>query len=504
MVTAEVDSPAALVKGPSWGGRDSRVAGRYPLAVENHVMNQVDELLPGVTAVTRHARYYTLHAVIADEAQRRGLDEKATQDLVRRCEVVIAGIALVHTCPFDLGRPHGGDLIHAEIQGTELDVDDLSRPGRYAKGPWGFRNTYGAPEQLLGLVVRHGDSLAPGPTAQADLPGLRAALGRVVELAHKDSIDPATLAAAGDCCLCRGSQAADGHLLRRLLVPTGTATSSKGGHRRDTIRLLLRGFQTQQVSRITDDLGAWIAYDETLRDDPVAGRLDIADAWAGVVLRNWSVSAWRDLWAGLVNDIDGFSTVDGLADVLCDGLPAVTVAQYVAGLPDVGDERRTLAAEVDESVRNRDGFDRDLARIAIGSQRLCQLPPRQLHYFEDQSREARAQLTPSWVAHSLEDWQGRPLHDYARWLTGILVARSQRVALKKAAFHQTSGTYQVPTRVVVRDGLIFRANHETNSPIGYRWESLASIMAGVGLCHPVDKDGGRVWRPTELGEEVIA
>jgi hypothetical protein len=75
------------LEGPSWSteGLD-RAAGRYPLSVERHVMRMAELLVPGVTTVTPHARYYALHALIAVEAARMGLEEGQIQDLLRRAK----------------------------------------------------------------------------------------------------------------------------------------------------------------------------------------------------------------------------------------------------------------------------------------------------------------------------------------------------------------------------------------------------------------------------------
>lgn len=60
------------LQGPAWSAPGLDIAaGRYPLAVERHVMRMADLLVPGVTTVTPHARYYALHALIADEAASR-------------------------------------------------------------------------------------------------------------------------------------------------------------------------------------------------------------------------------------------------------------------------------------------------------------------------------------------------------------------------------------------------------------------------------------------------
>src|SRR3954454_22530182 len=86
-----------LVDGPAWtrfGIQES--AGRYPLRVESAVSNVVGRLLPGVITTTRHARMYSLHTLAWSAAHEQGLDKTAAEDLVRRCEVVIAGIHRFH------------------------------------------------------------------------------------------------------------------------------------------------------------------------------------------------------------------------------------------------------------------------------------------------------------------------------------------------------------------------------------------------------------------------
>ena len=86
-----------MVQGPAWSrpGLDV-VSARYPLRVETHVLRLVARLLPGVITTTPHARVYALHGLVWSEAARRGLDFDAACDLLRRCEVVVAGVSLQH------------------------------------------------------------------------------------------------------------------------------------------------------------------------------------------------------------------------------------------------------------------------------------------------------------------------------------------------------------------------------------------------------------------------
>jgi hypothetical protein len=66
-------SVEAVIEGPQWceSGLLQR-ARRYPLAVEAPVMAAVDALVPGVSTVTRYARYYGLYWTLAHHAGTPG------------------------------------------------------------------------------------------------------------------------------------------------------------------------------------------------------------------------------------------------------------------------------------------------------------------------------------------------------------------------------------------------------------------------------------------------
>ena len=131
------------VQGPSWSvaGLD-RAAGRYPLSFERHVMRMTELFVPGVTAVTTHARYYAVHALIAVEAARRGLEESQVQELLRRAEVVVAAVSYVHEHgdDFGLAAAHGTDAILQMLRSPAVDMTQASKaekPG-YVRNAWGF------------------------------------------------------------------------------------------------------------------------------------------------------------------------------------------------------------------------------------------------------------------------------------------------------------------------------------------------------------------------------
>jgi hypothetical protein len=267
-----------------------------------------------VTTVTPHARYFTLHALVADEAHRRGLVAAEAQKLLRRAEVVLAAITLTHGAHPGMSAPHGADTIRAAMSSGSLDIAQLARPGTYAQASWGFWGPYRGSESLLGLTKWEASNIAPGDGLKLD--EVRMALQAVLDLAAHDVIDAGDLEACPECCVCGCADAADGQLLRGLLVSTNPDPRSNGGRRSATIRLILRILQLHEVRSVTRDAWPILAYDQSLIDDPLCASLDIADAWRGVVLRNRSVLAWRDMWAELVNSIAGLTTIASLGDVL--------------------------------------------------------------------------------------------------------------------------------------------------------------------------------------------
>ena len=80
-----------------------------------------------------------------------------------------------------------------------------------------------------------------------------------------------------------------------------------------------------------------------------------------------------------------------------------------------------------------------------------------------------------------------------------------------ATFSPKRGTFQVPTRVFVRDGFVFRDSREGGGGVSLRWDQLTTVLAGAGLCHLHQLSDGTahqpdasVWRPTARGEALLA
>lgn len=458
-------------------------------------MGQVGRLMPGITSVTPHARYYVLHALVAAEAERRNLIPEEARQLLRRCEVVIAGVTHAHGDHPGMPNPHGGAQVRASMATGVLDVAGLIAERRYSQAPWGFWGPYLGSEALLGLVT---DSKGlPAPGEALNKAAVTSALADLLPLAAMDSIDVATLAANSHLCLCQVGSASDGAVLTEALLPSEVRERYPEDWRRQSLRMLLRlTDMAPSVESAQRDLSRFLVFDPAARDDAVLNGLDVTQAWVGVVLRSLSVAAWRDMWSWLVAEIDGFMPIPDLGAKFADHLPAQTVREFRTGLPaGFGPGGVLLPAEYDPSVAEAETPVRTLATVLVGGDRFGRLPERPAAYFEGARSEHAQQLTPSWIQARADEWADRSVRDFAVWLTGELVARSQRLALTKAAFDKKTGRFTVPTRVFVREGHVFRDSNEGGGGISLRFDTATTVMAGLGLVERVDNR----WVVTDKG-----
>jgi hypothetical protein len=258
------------VEGPAWSSPGLRIGvGRYPLAVEQPVMAKAARLVPGVTTVTPHARYFAVHGLVAAEARAQGLDRERTQDLVRRAEVALAAVSFVHHGGHDsaIGRAHGTDALISWFKGGTLPLGEASRAGKdgYVGSAWGFSAAYFGSELTIGML---GPDRAPGPAC--DEPLLRRSLGELLELARCEQLQVDDLAGHNDLCICAGAGTEDGDWLAGLLCGTDTRApdTESTQRRRATIQLVARIIDTHQIRTVTGDVGNILASHVGERVDP--------------------------------------------------------------------------------------------------------------------------------------------------------------------------------------------------------------------------------------------
>lgn len=476
-----------LVSGPTWSGAGSTTyPGRFPLSVERHVMSMVNNLVPGVTTVTLNARYYALHGLVAAEARRNDLSEPEAVDLMRRAEVVIGAVSARHlrldeNAHRALRRPHGMELIAPKID-DGIDIGALAAPKAYAQPKWGFSAAYRASEAVLQIIRPRG--LEPGE--QLDHAAVAAGLGDALHLASRSTLSRDDLDAGAHLCICQSAASPDGAWLARLLAQPGLSQErqTRAGTRRQTLRMVARCTQLTRVEHASDDVSRFLAYGSAATEDAVLAVIPAVAHWRGLILRNYSVWAWRELWAWLVNEgINGLTARAELGDKFADALEPQSVRAFGGQLPaTTGPGGDPLPAELDPGLWQAALPVWSLGILLLGARRSGELTGVQLDGFHGHDREdVCEELSPAWLAGRVEEWRDRPIWDFARWLAEVMLNRSQRLAWRKARPDRKTGEVKIPTRVHLRDGFVIRDSDETGGATSLRLDQLAGVLAGAGL-----------------------
>lgn len=485
--------------GPRWSPSGLRVfAGRYPLSVEAHVIRMVALLVPGATTVTPHSRYYALHALAGLEAERRGLDRAGTLELLRRCEVVLGGISVLHSHS-GFPRAHGADVIAPHLaQHQSLDILGLNEPrkGAYVEAQAGYWSPYIGSELLL-QIIDNGRSPLPGP--RCDSSAVRAGLDGLLELAARDEVPTEELRRASHLCLCAGGSHLDGAWLRRLLcappADDRTSVTQVDAARRETSQLLARVIAHHgEVESVTSTFRQTVAFGQFVDEDDRVARLGVTQPWRGLLLRHYSVGAWRRIWSWLVDQVEDLTPPTELTDAFADSLPDTTVRGFVDDLPALSAEGAPSPAE--EAARALDWSlpARELAVLAIGALRAEQLSGAAHEAFAGRDFE----LAPQWMARRLEARADQSLRDFGTQLTEVLLVRARRVAMLKIR-RGRDGRLALPTRLHERGGNLYRTSREGSGDVGLRVAQLTTVLAGVG----VFGWGENGWRLTDEGRDAL-
>lgn len=485
--------------GPAWSPSGLRVfAGRYPLSVEAHVIRMVALLVPGATTVTPHSRYYALHALAASEAARRSLDRSATLELLRRCEVVLGGISVLHEHR-GFPRAHGADVIapHLARHGT-LDIATLHEPrkGAYVEAQAGYWSPYIGSELLL-QIIDNGRSPLPGP--RCDEQAVRDGLDGLLDLAARDEISADELREAHHLCLCAGGPRTDGAWLRRLLcappMDDSASVANVDAARRETAQLLARVVAHHgEVGSVTSTFLTTVAFGRFVDEDERANKLGVTQPWRGLLLRHYSVGAWRRIWSWLVDQVEDFVPPTDLEAAFADALPDLTVRQFIDDLPATVADGAPAPAE--EIVRGTDWSRpaRELAVLATGALRTDDLTGAARETFVGRDIE----LAPRWMQRRLVAHPDQSLRDFGRELTADLLTRARRVAMLKIR-RGRDGRLALPTRLHERGGNLYRTSREGAGDVGLRVGQLTTVLAGVG----VFEWGEAGWRLTEEGRDAL-
>ncbi len=483
------------VEGPAWTGFGlTESAGRYPLRVEGAVGQVVGRLLPGVITTTRHARMYCLHTLARAEAQQKHMSEEESDELVRRCEVVIAAIHHFHRPHrVSLSVAHGEERLPFFVRDDDLDVAAAAvlRTGLSMRG---FANVYQGPCVRLGALS---PDRPPQAGSRADLGAIRQSLGELTELATHDSVAIGQIRAAGHLCLCQTLDSGDGRWLRRILVDEPEQGHLEDRYRQLTCLLLLDTLHDQPTANPLKAFSERWAFGELLGDPQASERALVTSMWRAAALRNYSVGAWRWLWRWLAGQLSAEPmTAEELGEQLANTLEDITVAALLDSLPPRTDGEVLLPAEVEIASESWTPMTA-IRQLALGAGRLDDLDQTTLKAFVGTDT---TDLGPRWVADLLAEWHKRSVRSLARELAVMLVRRAKRVALSKM-YLTNSGEPFVPTRLRDRDGILSIRGQEGAGDVALRIDQLAEILAELGV---LGLDANGALKPTPEGEELRA
>jgi hypothetical protein len=504
----------AVVDGPAWSARGLvQHESRYPLKVEGAVQRAVTLLLPGVSTASEFVRYFALYAALAAHADDYGLDAEACRELVRRSEVVLAGASMLdeEQPPGPARRAHGVDGVRPWF-GDGLDVAGAVNMGAeqhsYSPRKSGFWGSYGGPSQILGTVAvddkafRAGRHTCPAEVREFFRPLFAAAVQDRLALPQLEALRNISL---------HSEDMPEGPWLLDLFTATREGSHEPANwvpddrRRRAAMRILARTtvlYGAQTSLTWTDAVESAVVFSDALETDPVLAGIEEAAAWRGVLLRNYSVSAWRRLWAALVRSIgqeedSADRSTEELQAWLAEKMPGMTVRAFMDELPPgmtgghpAPAERTVLAGgDAQDPVTS-------MRLLLLGVRRAAELDGVARTVFLGRQNEI---LNPLWMELCVREFLDRPLRDLAVRLVDDLLAQARRVALEKIR-PDPNGRLQIYSRIHERNGRYYKTRDEGDAAIGTRLEVAAGIAVQLGLIDLADDGAAAV---TDLGFAVL-
>jgi hypothetical protein len=347
---------------PSWIAPSLNVtAGRDPLGLQTITLDRImPRLLPGILVQSRRARYFSLHAFLLDEYQRRRLPLN-NNDLslfikLREFEYAVA----VQLCPNGCGdRPVGMVGKNAAAPAVQQHSDAIPRRESVESPLGGYGLNYRSPMIDLGLVVPRGSPLGETvtPIDVLDPNGLGPALAGRFRTTIEDTsyfrehfvgTTPVPREAleelAETACLCRLPEYPEEQaLLRRALFePPMAAFAEATAQRCRSFALLLR--ELDREPRVAGSNGAFMqaVWDDFLADPAGQGALHRTVAeWAALAAKDWWQESLSSVWSHFLRiaglKAEGLSPPELealLQTELVSGAPVDVFGQQVALSPD--------------------------------------------------------------------------------------------------------------------------------------------------------------------------
>jgi hypothetical protein len=243
-----------------------------------------------------------------------------------------------------------------------------------------------------------------------------------------------------------------------------------------------------------------VAFGDGVETDPVLRDIPEILAWRGLLLRHYSVNAWRRLWARLVGSIgrdeEGDSTRDDLRSWLADAMDNVPLRDFMSGLAATMANGHPAAAER-QVLEDGNRWDQrtNVALLLVGARRARELTGEVRTVFLGKPEI----LNPEWVMRRAEDFHDRPMRDFAVQLVDDMLAQAQRVALAKMR-PDRSGRLRVFSRVHERNGRFYKTSDEGSNDLGLRVGQLAEFAWQFGLIDVTEEYAASV---TGSGRELL-
>ena len=319
---------------PEWLEESLHVTpGRDPLGLQTITLDRITpSLVPGVLALSRRARYFSIYPFLLSYYEERELAPslQALSDFIRTWEYEYA--VSVMLCPRGCGEAASSVVgsQRARPAASSL-VDQLARELSVESALGGYGLYYGAPLESFGVVARRGtllgdtpipiDVLARNGRGQA----LAEAFGRAIEPTtyfrdYMGGSDPipreALVELSTRCCLCRLDDFEDEReLLRELLFEEHDSVPTEEVHQRQASFAVLLDAVGRYPGASAEDGALFqtvLSHFEDVADG--ASPLDGAyQQWCALGLKEYVQDGLSSVWSQFVRDGFRFQPEGGYA-----------------------------------------------------------------------------------------------------------------------------------------------------------------------------------------------
>lgn len=291
--------------------------GRDPLGLQTITLDRImPRLLPGILVLSQRARYFSLHAFLLNEYQRRRLplnnSDLSSFIKLREFEYAVA----VQLCPRGCGeRPVGMVGKTRAAPAVEQHADAIPRRESVESPLGGYGLYYRSPMIDIGMVVPRGSALGESITPLDVLdpnrlgPALADAFGSAITdtsyfREHMFGVSAIPREAleelAARACLCQLPAYPDEQaLLRRILFePPAPRFAEATKQRCRSFALLLRELEREPGTAVSNGAFMQAVWDDFLTDPGGNGALRQTVAeWAALAAKDWWQESLSSVWS---------------------------------------------------------------------------------------------------------------------------------------------------------------------------------------------------------------